>query len=390
MSRITFPVSLCPGTILAVDKEPIFTVGVMVDRGLPEKRVRKVLEKLGVHRDEANLSDDDLKALGLPRVEVRTSTLPMSLDGSVRLSDSAVGIMESHGWDRMIYVTDLPLTTRRPVISQTVNRGRVTMLCLPAFGFLRAQEGLRQELSRLLRRKPAGAGVLEDVSDSSDIEGGDSEADTTRVIDGWGRSLRLLLGMVAGNRPTELYRVLTGCLAIGIATGAYGIFYGSMWQMSHTISFLRMFVISLVAVGALTFWLIYHNGLWNRWPNRESDSVAKWRARMDNRATLATVLIAAAMIYTTVFAVLLALSIVIVDTNYFRAQVNDEPFPWGYAKLAWLTASLGTMAGAIGSSFDNDEAIREATYNRREHIRRQITGLYEDKPPTRFRDRKRR
>jgi hypothetical protein len=151
-----------------------------------------------------------------------------------------------------------------------------------------------------------------------------------------------------------------------------------------------MFVISVVAVGALTFWLIYHNGLWNRWPNRESDSVAKWRARMDNRATLATVLIAAAMIYTTVFVVLLVLSIVIVDTNYFRAQVSDEPFPWGYAKLAWLTASLGTMAGAIGSSFDNDEAIREATYNRREHIRRQITGLYEDKPPTRFRDRKRR
>ncbi|WP_420098620.1 hypothetical protein [Corynebacterium sp.] len=368
----------------------IITVGVMVDRGLPEKRVRKVLEKLGVHPDETDLSDDDLEALGLPRVEIRTSTLPMGLDGSVRLSDNAAGILDSHGWHRMIYVTDLPLTTRRPVISQTVYRGRVTMLCLPAFGFLRAQEGLRQELSRLLRRKPAGAGVLEEVSDSSDIEGGDSEADTTRVIDGWGRSFRLLLGMVAGNRPIELYRVLTGCLAIGIATGAYGIFYGSMWQMSHTISFLRMFVISVVAVSALTFWLIYHNGLWNRWPGRESDSVAKWRARMDNSATLATVLIAAVLIYTTVFLVLLVLSMVIVDTNYFRAQVNDEPFPWGYAKLAWLTASLGTMAGAIGSSFDNDEAIREATYNRREHVRRQITGLYEDKPPTRFRDRKRR
>lgn len=363
----------------------VMTVGVMVDRGLPEKRVRKVLEKLGVDPDETHLTDDDLVALGLPRVEVRTSTLPMGLDGSVRLADSSTGIMESHGWDRMVYVTDLPLTTRRPVISQTVNRGRVTMLCLPAFGMLRAQEGLRQELSRLLKGKPAGAGILEDVTDTSDIEGGDAEADSTRVIDGWGRSLRLLLGMVAGNRPAVLYRVLTGCLAIGVATGAYGIFYGSMWQMSHTISLLRMFFISIFAVGALTFWLVYHNGLWNRWPDREADSVAAWRARMDNRATLCTVLIAAAMIYTTVFIALLVLSVVIVDTEYFRAQVSDEPFPWGYAKLAWLTASLGTMAGAIGSSFDDDEAIREATYNRREHIRRQITGLYEDKPPTRFR-----
>ncbi|MGO1950790.1 MAG: hypothetical protein ACTH1D_14225, partial [Mycobacteriaceae bacterium] len=305
----------------------------------------------------------------------------------VRLSDRAAGILESHGGDRMIDVTDLPLTTRRPVISQTVNRGTAVMLCLPAFGILRAQEGLRQELNRLLRGKPAGAGVSEDVGAGDDIEGGDADADTTRVIDGWGRSARLLLGMIAGNRPTELYRVLTGCLAIAIATGAYGIFYGSMWQMSHTVSVLRMFVISLFAVGALTFWLVYHNGLWNRWPDRESDSVAAWRARMDNWATLGTVLLAAVMIYTTVFVVLLVLSVVIVDTTFFRSQVDDEPFPWGYAKLAWLTASLGTFAGAIGSSFDNDDAIREATYNRREHVRRQITGLYEDKPPSRFRRR---
>lgn len=363
-------------------------VGVMVDRGLPEKRVRKALEKLGVYPDENFLSDEDLQALDLPRVQVRTSTLPMGLDGGVRLSDSAAGIMASHGWDRMIYVTDLPLTTRRPVISQTVNGGRATMLCLPAFGLLRAQEGLRQELSRLLDAKPAGAGALEEISETTDIEGGDSEADTTRVIDGWGRSFRLLLGMVAGNRPAELYRVLTGCLAVGIATGAYGIFYGSMWQMSHTVSLVRMFAISLFAVGALTFWLIYHNGLWNRWPDRDIDSVAKWRAQMDNRATLATVLCAAVMIYTTVFTVLLVLSMVIVEPSYFRSQVDDEPFPWGYAKLAWLTASLGTMAGAIGSSFDNDESIRQATYNRREHARRQITGLYEDQPPTRFRKRR--
>ncbi|MGO1991658.1 MAG: hypothetical protein ACTH2Y_07505 [Corynebacterium sp.] len=362
-------------------------IGVMVDPGMPEKRVVNVLKKLGIRADDSDITDDQLRAANHPRVQFRTSTLPMGLDGSVRLSDSAAGIMESHGWDRMIYVTDLPLTTRRPVISQTVNRGTAVMLCLPAFGILRAQEGLRQELNRLLRGKPAGAGVSEDVGAGDDIEGGDADADTTRVIDGWGRSARLLLGMIAGNRPTELYRVLTGCLAIAIATGAYGIFYGSMWQMSHTVSVLRMFVISLFAVGALTFWLVYHNGLWNRWPDRESDSVAAWRARMDNWATLGTVLLAAVMIYTTVFVVLLVLSVVIVDTTFFRSQVDDEPFPWGYAKLAWLTASLGTFAGAIGSSFDNDDAIREATYNRREHVRRQITGLYEDKPPSRFRRR---
>ena len=55
-------------------------------------------------------------------------------------------------------------------------------------------------------------------------------------------------------------------------------------------------------------------------------------------------------------------------------------------KAVW--ASLGTFAGAIGSSFDNDDAIREGTYSRREHVRRQIVGLYEDKPPSRFVERR--
>jgi hypothetical protein len=96
-----------------------------------------VLEKIGVYvPTRPIISDEELRRTREPCPAWRSapSTLPMGLDGSVRLSDSAVGLMESHGWDRMIYVTDLPLTTRRPVISQTVNRGRVTMLCLPAFG----------------------------------------------------------------------------------------------------------------------------------------------------------------------------------------------------------------------------------------------------------------
>jgi len=364
-------------------EEHVTVIGVMVDRGLPEKRVINALAKLGIRPDDSDITDESLRFSGHPRVQVRTASLPMRLDGSVRLADTTPDIMRSYGWDRMIYVTDLPLTTRRPVISQTVHRGTVTMLCLPAFGLLRAREALRQELSRLLRGKPAGAGIREKVMEGEDIEGGDADADVPRVIEGRGRGIRLLLGMIAGNQPEQLFKVLTGCLAIAVATGAYGIFYGSMWQMSHTVSVLRMAVISLFAVGALSFWLIYHNGLWNRWPDRESDSVATWRARMDNRATLGTVAIAAVMIYSTVFVV------VIVDTNYFRSQVHDDPFPWGYAKLAWMTASLGTMAGAIGSSFDSDDAIREATYNRREHLRRQITGLYEDKPPSRLRPQQR-
>ena len=36
----------------------------------------------------------------------------------------------------------------------------------------------------------------------------------------------------------------------------------------------------------------------------------------------------------------------------------------------WLAASMGTMAGAVGSSLDDSDRIRNATYSLRERHRR--------------------
>lgn len=312
-----------------------------------------------------------------PSIEFRTGTLPMDDSGSVRLADSAAGILRDYGWDRLVYVTDLPLTTRRPVISQTVECGRATMLCLPAFGFLRAKDGLRQEMSRLVCGKSAGAGTKE--RGLEDIEGGDVEADTTRVLEGRGRTLRLLLGMTRANRPGQLVKVLSSCLATGVATGGFGIFYGSVWEMSYLIATWRQVMITVLSISLLTFWLIYKNGLWNsRWYKKSLDSVAAWRARMDNLATAATVLISATGVYALLFLTMLLVSGAVVPIQFFENKVHAHISFIDYLKLAWFSASLGTLGGALGSSFDTDESVREATYNRRELRRRQITGLFDE------------
>lgn len=381
-------------------------IGLLVDPGLPEARVRELLPELretaqqqaqlwsenyelctaGAWIDSINTeapfpagNTDAATISGSARLDLRVGTLPMDSEGNVRLAHSAPGILQDRGWDRMVYVTDLPLTTRRPVISQSVENGRATMLCLPAFGLLRSREALRQDLTRLVKGLPAGAGTAE--SHVSEIEGGDSAAQTTRVLEGRGRVLRLWLGMIRCNRPHILIRVLSGCLATGVATGAFSIFYGSVWAMSSLIAVWRLSLITFVAVSALTFWLIYHNGLWNKWRGQDLDSLTRWRSRIDNMATVGTVAIAAAGIYALIFLILLLFAATVVPIPYFAQQIQSKVALTDYLTLAWFTTSLGTMAGALGSSFDSDDAIREATYNRRELRRRQITGLFDDNGP---------
>ena len=349
-------------------------------------RVRAMLQQL------AKASENHVSGTK-PILEFRTGTLPMDEFGNVRLADTAPGILRDYGWDRLVYVTDLPLTTRRPVISQTVEQGKATMLCLPAFGLLRAKEGLWQELSRLVCGKHAGAGQREKSVD--EIEGGDVEADTTRVLEGRGRTLRLLLGMIRGNRPGQLLKVLSSCLATGVATGGFGIFYGSVWEMSYLISPWRQIMITILSITLLTFWLIYKNGLWNGGYSRKaepsvlsvgadatstqasSDSVEWWRARMDNLATIGTVLISATGVYALIYLTMLLVSAAVVPVPFFQNKVNSTITPLDYLTLAWFAASLGTLGGALGSSFDTDESVREATYNRRELQRRQIVGLFD-------------
>ena len=381
-------------------------IGLLVDPGLPEARVRDLLPELrevarqqaqlwtqnvdlgtaGAWIDSVDASDPlptgntEVATVSVPaRLDLRVGTLPMDQEGNVRLAHSAPGILQDRGWDRMIYVTDLPLTTRRPVISQSVENGRATMLCLPAFGLLRARDALRQEMTRLVKGLPAGAGVPE--TQVAEIEGGDSSAQTTRVLEGRGRVLRLWLGMIRCNRPDKLIRVLSGCLATGVATGAFSFFYGSVWAMSSLIAVWRLSLITFVAITALTFWLIYHNGLWNKWRGQNLDSLTRWRRRIDNLATVGTVALAATGIYALIYLILLLFAATVVPIPYFAQMINSEVAITDYLTLAWFTTSLGTMAGALGSGFDSDDSIREATYNRREHRRREITGLFDDNGP---------
>src|SRR5690625_3882256 len=96
---------------------------------------------------------------------------------------------------------------------------------------------------------------------------------------------RMLAGMLRSNRPGRLLPALTSCMAVAIATGAFGIFYGTLAPVSDALSGPRLLLISALVTCLLTAWLIMVNRLWNR--QRTPSQI--WRHGLDNTSTVITV-----------------------------------------------------------------------------------------------------
>lgn len=78
------------------------------------------------------------------------------------------------------------------------------------------------------------------------------------------------------------------------------------------------------------------------------------------------------MMYVALYVLVLCGAVAVISADYLQSQLQHPVNFTDYLELAWLAASLGTTAGALGSNFDSDEAIREATYSRRQHERRML------------------
>ncbi|MDK7871100.1 hypothetical protein R0J90_04995, partial [Micrococcus sp. SIMBA_144] len=76
------------------------------------------------------------------------------------------------------------------------------------------------------------------------------------------------------------------------------------------------------------------------------------------------------MPYVLLFVTLLLVALMIIPVEYLGEELEQPSGVGDYVRLVWLAASMGTMAGAVGSSLDDSERIRNATYSLRERHRR--------------------
>ncbi|NLU84886.1 hypothetical protein [Rhodococcus sp. HNM0569] len=357
-------------------------VSIVTDDGFPAQIARELARSVPRALDGVDTLNGDAIEV---EIESSRRPLPPTRHGKPALAEwyAAVGT----GHDLTIIVSEIPHRRAGRTVLADVYRDRMLVLYTPAFGVVGARRRAREIAHHVLpalargtmadlRAAPRHAGwegphldadERHDADDADEGQRVDAPPGTYTLVSrtGLGR-LRLLAGMVRSNRPWRLIPTLSGALGAASAASAFGIFYASIWQMASAMSVLRLALVTVVAVCAMALWLIVPNGLWERSGFRES---SRDRA-FYNAATVATVVTGVLCMYALLSAAVLAAAAMIVPTSFFEQQLREPATVVGYVKLAWLAASLGTVAGAVGSSTSDRSEILRATYGQRELDRR--------------------
>jgi uncharacterized membrane protein YozB (DUF420 family) len=362
-----------------------FVVGLVADPGLPGDLAQTLSKDLPaeLRRDvDGDVSWD---------VRVLREALPLNEEGEIRLSGSAPRLCARERWDYMVCLTELPRRVEtRPLLYDVRASSAAAVVSLPALGLARLRGRVLSTIVQVVRRLHDGRPAAVDTGPRAKELRGTAPARRVPVtpeklsdrddsesyvaLTGVRGRLRLLSGMVRTNRPWRLVPSLSRALAAAAATAAFGIFYSSIWSMAAALSPLRLATISVVAIGAMVVWLVVHNGLWDRPRGRR----ARERAVLYNAATLLTLFVGVTCMYALLFGMTLLAGVAVIDAGYLETVLGHPAGVGDYISLTWLSTSMGTVAGALGSSVESEEAVRRATYGRRELERQARTGEERD------------
>ena len=344
-------------------------LGVIVAPGLARDVTAKIASELA----------HDLEALDLGvawRTELAVDRLVAPPAQTTEIIDAARRKLLDEDWDLGVVVTDLPLRVgRRPVSRQVSPTHGIAVVSLPALGALHLAPRLRRTLLELVGelvgdggdqwsgdgalarlRRRWRRGVLQELAtETADRPGALRFLFVPEVLFG---HLRLLLGMVRANRPWHLAARLYRALLAAVVAGAYGLVTSDIWRISATAGSTRLALASIASISFTSGAVIIAHGLWERAPARHlRDQVILF-----NFATTATVLIGIAALYAALFLPIFATAELLLSPDALASGLGHAVGAGDYATLAWFTASLATVGGALGAGLESDEAVREAAY----------------------------
>lgn len=314
-------------------------------------------------------------------VETKTDSITSVAENSKELLENITERQERLEWDFTISLTDIPLFYKKEILLGRVNSSHnIAFLSLPAFGWslkkrikqmiLQVMEDMYYRDSDFLKEKrKKRLNNIYTLNKITKIKRKEKDEVVLRYLISSPVMglITLLLGMTFDNRPWALIPNLKSVLAIAFASGAYGMIFPTLWQLSHNYSTLRLVSLTALAILGLMFWIIQAHNLW------ETQAISKNKVyrNLYNAATVSTLLFAISLFYLALFGLYLITSFFLVEPQYFMEQANMSEMPsiTSYLQLAWMTASVGTITGAVGVGLEDEDSVRNATYGYRQRQR---------------------
>jgi hypothetical protein len=333
------------------------TVLLIADPGAPAKLVDDIADSLAdeiTQRADASMS-----------WEVATRAEPYLPDEQAPIDTIIESVNPaSESAEVVVYVTDLPRRDHTvPIVADISPRHRFALVSIPGVGGAFLLRRLREVL--LL--------AIAQITEMPELAGDRPKhlprkmfRDGIRYFAPKGmRRLRLLAGMVRANRPWRLVTGLSKVLVGAFASGAIGLVTITIWELSDTMGPWRMAGGTVLSITAMVAWLILDHELWER----PDSPTQRDRARLYNAATLVTLLLGVAVLHVALFLMLLATAGLMLPPTLLEKTIGHPITITDYLALAWLTASIATVGGALGSGLEDDDAVRVAAYGVRQRER---------------------
>ncbi|WP_026090217.1 hypothetical protein [Salinicoccus carnicancri] len=351
------------------------TVGLITAPGVSERLGRDIINPLA---EAAGIIIDDTVDWDF---DYKTHPLASSSEFISESFDKAESIRRDNGWDMAIAVSDLPsISSGKVVVSEFNGDKKVSLISVPAIGIISTRKKLRNLIIHHVEQHydddpPGGKGAIKSnfMNRISVVDPGEDEASNNRyilksTIAGW---LKLVGGMTYLNEPWTAVSNLKTIVALSFATGTYISIFSTPWELSLDYSLWRFLLLTFIAIFGMTGWLIYAHNLWEKVSTKNQPSYRY----LYNFTTVATLLGITIVNYLIVYMLLTVSIIIFVPMGLFETWTEIDPdIKWmDYLNLIWFSSSAGVLAGALGSSVEDEEKIHNVTYSYRQMYRyRQI------------------
>ena len=156
-------------------------------------------------------------------------------------------------------------------------------------------------------------------------------------------------------------------ISVAFATGTYVSIFSMPWELSVIYSPLRLIILMAIAILGMAGWLFYAHQLIEK-KTAKSQRVYRY---IYNSTTLVTLSLITLINYVILYLLLIISITLFVPVELFNSWTSAQSqFTFSnYMRLIWFVSSLGLLAGAMGSTVENEEKIRRITYSYRQYHR---------------------